>query len=131
MRYIKMKRKTLIVISLAASLSVSIVSLAGCKGKAELFGQAISDRTITPIRSIVMKPADYNDKTITIEGKITLECPAGGWFDLQQDAAVLYVDLHPTGFAIPQKVGSIVMAQGTIKLRENQPVMIGSGVEIK
>jgi hypothetical protein len=126
-----MKRKTLIVISLAAGFVISAVILAGCKGKAELFGQAISDRTITPIRSIVMKPADYNDKTITIEGKITLECPAGGWFDLQQDSALLYVDLHPTGFAIPQKVGSIVTVQGTIKLQENKPVLIGSGVEIK
>jgi starvation-inducible outer membrane lipoprotein len=126
-----MKTKTLTVISLAAAFAVSAVILAGCKGKPESFGQAISDKTITPIRAIVMKPADYSDKTITIEGKIILECPAGGWFDLQQDAALLHVDLHPTGFAIPQKVGSIVTVQGTLKIQESGPVLIGSGVEIK
>jgi hypothetical protein len=131
MRCRKMKRKTLTVISLAIGFAISAVVLAGCRSKAESFGQAISDRTITPIRSIVMKPADYNDKIVTVEGKITLECPAGGWFDLQQDSAILYVDLHPTGFAIPQKVGSIVTAQGTLKIQESGPVLIGSGVEIK
>ena len=126
-----MKTKTLIAISLAAAFAVSAVILAGCKGKPESFGQPISDKTITPIRSIVVKPADYNDKTVTIEGKITAECPAGGWFDLLQDSTLLYVDLHPTGIAIPQKVGSIVTVQGTIELRENKPVLVGSGVEIK
>ena len=126
-----MKRKTLIAISLAVCFAVSAVILAGCKGKPKSFGQAISDKTITPIRSIVMKPADYNDKIVTIEGKITAECPAGGWFDLQQDAALLHVDLHPTGFAIPQKVGSIVTVQGTLKIRDNTPTLIGTGVEIK
>ncbi len=126
-----MKTKTLTVISLAAGFAISAVILSGCKGKAEPFGQAITDKTITSIRSIVMKPADYSDKTITIEGKITRECPVGGWFDLQQDSAILYVDLHPSGFSIPQKVGKVVTVQGTIKLRDNQPTLIGSGVEIK
>jgi len=127
-----MKRKTLIAISLAVCFAVSAVILAGCKGKPKLYGQAISDKTITPIRSIVMKPADYNDKTVTVEGKITLECSTGCWFDLQQDAAVLYIDINPSGLAIPQKVGKTVMVQGTIKIRENnKPMLIGSGVEIK
>jgi starvation-inducible outer membrane lipoprotein len=125
-----MKRKTLIVISLAVCFAVSAVILAGCKSK--LFGQVISDKTITPIRSIVMKPADYNDKTVTVEGKITVECSTGCWFDLQQDAAVLHIDIEPSGLAIPQKVGKIVTVQGTIKIKENnKPMLIGSGVEIK
>jgi hypothetical protein len=126
-----MKRKTLIAISLAVCFAVSAVILAGCKGKPKSFGQAISDKTITPIRSIVMKPADYNDKTVTVEGKITLECSTGCWFDLQQDAAVLYIDINPSGLAIPQKVGKTVTVQGTIKIRDNKPMLIGSGVEIK
>jgi hypothetical protein len=103
----------------------------GCKSKPKTFGGAITDKTLTSIRSIVMKPADYNDKIITIEGKIIDECPAGGWFDLQQDSAVLYVNLHPTGFAIPQKVGSVVTVQGTLKVEDSKPTLVGSGVEIK
>lgn len=127
-----MKTKTLIALSLFISLAISAVILSGCKkSEPDLFGQAITDKTITPIRSIVMKPADYSDKTITIEGKIIRECPAGGWFDLQQDSAILYVDLHPSGFAIPQKVGETVTVQGALKLRDNQPVLVGSGVELK
>jgi hypothetical protein len=126
-----MKKKTLTVISLAAGFAISAIVLNGCKSKSASFGQAITDKTITPIRSVVMKPADYSDKTITIEGKITRECPVGGWFDLQQDSAILYVDLHPSDFSIPQKQGKTVTVQGTIKLRDNQPILIGSGVEIK
>ena len=126
-----MKRKTLTQISLAVILAASAFALISCKGKAEFFGQPVSDKTITPIKSIATAPADYNDKTVTVKGKIILECPAGGWFDLQQDAALLHVDLHPTGFAIPQKVGSIVTVQGTLKIQDNQPTLIGTGVEIK
>ena len=126
-----MRKKTLTQISLTVILAVSTFAFIGCKGKAESFGQPISDKTITSIKSIATAPADYNDKTVTVKGKIILECPAGGWFDLQQDAALLHVDLHPTGFAIPQKVGSIVTAQGTLKIKDNYPTLVGTGVEIK
>lgn len=126
-----MKPKILTQISLIVFLAALAFALVSCKGKVESFGQPITDKTITPIRSIAIAPADYNDKTITVEGKIILECPAGGWFDLQQDAALLHVDLHPTGFAIPQKTGSIVTAQGTLKIKDNYPTLVGTGVELK
>ncbi|MFA6175393.1 MAG: hypothetical protein WC765_02300 [Phycisphaerae bacterium] len=126
-----MKTKILTQISLAVILTALTFGLISCKGKPASFGEPISDKTITPIRSIATAPADYNDKNITVKGKIILECPAGGWFDLQQDAAILHVDLHPTGFAIPQKVGSVVTAQGTLKVKDNYPTLVGTGVEIK
>jgi len=127
-----MKTKILTRFSLAVILAASAFAITGCnKGETESFGQPISDKTITPIKSIATAPADYNGKTVTVKGKIILECPAGGWFDLQEGAALLHVDLHPTGFAIPQKVGSIVTAQGTIKLQANTPMLVGTGVEIK
>jgi len=126
-----MKKKNLTAISLGISFLIAIVVLTGCKSKAELFGQPIANKTTTPIKNIVMKPADYNDKTVTIEGKLTTECPSGCWFDLQQDAAVLRVDIAPSDLAIPQKVGSSAIVEGTVKVQDGQPVLIGTGVEIK
>lgn len=126
-----MKRKTLTAISITVCFLIATVALNGCKSKTESFGQPISDKATTPIRTIVMNPADYNDKTVTVEGKLTLECPSGCWFDLQQDAAVVRVDIAPSDLAIPQKVGSSAIVQGTIKVKDGQPVLIGTGVEIK
>jgi hypothetical protein len=126
-----MQTKTLTKISLAVILTASIFGLTSCKGKAESFGQPISDKTITPIRSIATAPADYNDKNITVKGKIILECPSGCWFDLQQDAAILRVDILPSNLAIPQKTGSTATVQGTLTIKDNKATLIGTGVEIK
>ncbi len=126
-----MKTKSLTQISLAVILATSAFTLISCKGKAGSFGQPVSDKTITSIKSIATTPADYNDKTVTVKGKIILECPSGCWFDLQQDTAVLRVNIEPSGLAIPQKIGSTATVQGTLKIQDNQPTLIGTGVEIK
>jgi hypothetical protein len=126
-----MKKKTLTRISLAVILAASTFALVNCKGKPASFGKPISDKTITPIRSIAIAPADYNDKNITVKGKIILECPTGCWFDLQQDAAILRVDILPSGLAIPQKTGSTATVQGTLTVKDNKATLVGTGVEIK
>jgi hypothetical protein len=127
-----MKTRILTRFSLAVILATWAFVITGCnKGEAESFGQPISDKTITPIKSIATAPADYNDKTVTVKGKIVLECPSGCWFDLQQDTAVLRVDIEPSGLAIPQKTGSTATVQGTLKIKDNKSTLIGTGVEIK
>jgi hypothetical protein len=117
---------------LVLSLLTLVITLPGCGRKeAKKYGQPISDYSLTPIDSILKDPQSFEDKTVTVQGKIITECPAGGWFDLADRATVIYVDLHPMGFAIPQRVGKIAIAQGKVLIRDNKPVIVGTGVEVK
>jgi uncharacterized protein YdeI (BOF family) len=109
-----------------------MLTLSGCGRKeAEKYGQQISDQTPTKTSAILTKPLDYDDKTVTIEGTIIRECPTGCWFDIKEQEGIIHVDINPSGFAIPQKIGKTVMVEGKVSVRDNQPIIIGSGVQIK
>lgn len=132
-RRIKMRNKNKInnVLLFLSVLSL-MLAFPGCGRKeAKKYGQQISDYSPTPISAILENAKSFEGKIVTIQGKIITECPAGGWFDLADGAAVIYVDLHPSVFAIPQVVGRNVMAQGKVLIRDNKPVIVGTGVEIK
>jgi hypothetical protein len=104
----------------------------GCwKKDADMYGEEISNHTITKVESILTSPENFEDKTVTVRGKIINECPSGCWFEVKEDTGILYVDLNPSGFAIPQKVNKEVIVEGKVSVRDNQPIMTGTGVEIK
>jgi hypothetical protein len=106
--------------------------LAGCsRKKAEAYGQEISERHVTKLNAILSQPDDFNGKMVTIEGKIVQECPTGCWFDIKDDVGMIHVDIKPSGFAIPQKVGKTVVVEGQVAVQNNQTILIGKGVEIK
>lgn len=109
-----------------------IFILSGCGRKEpKKYGQQITDYSLIPIDSVLTDAKSFEGKAVTVQGKIVTECPAGGWFDLADRAAVIYIDLHPEGFAIPQRIGKIAIAQGKVVIRDNKPVIVGTGVEIK
>jgi len=110
---------------------ISAAILVGCTAKKNTYGQHISGTTITGIGDILANPGQFNQKIVRIEGKIIEECPAGGWFILKDATGIIYVDLHPSYFAIPQAVGSNVTAEGTIKKDGPRIVVVGKGVQIK
>ena len=111
---------------------ILILQISGCgKKEADKFGQAIQNRSVTKIEAILKTPADFDGKTVTVQGKIIRECPTGCWFEVKENSAIIYVDLNPSGFAIPQKVGKTVTVEGRISVRNNQPMLVGTGVEIK
>ena len=117
-------------------IAMLIVSLAlvlvGCKDKGgEVYGNEISNRDATKLDAILTKPADFDGKTVTLQGKIIQVCPAGCWFDVKEDSAEIRVDINPSGFAIPQRAGKSVVVEGKISVKDNRPVLVGSGVEIK
>ena len=112
-------------------LSVAL-ALAGCGRKgADAYGQEISNRNMTKLNAILSQPDNFDGQTVTVEGKIVQECPTGCWFDIKGDAGMIHVDIQPSGFAIPQKVGKAVVVEGQISVKNNKPVLIGKGVEIK
>lgn len=69
-----------------------------------------------------------------MKGKITGECGSGCWFNLDDGTGVIYVDLSPNNFAIPQLQGSTVIVQGVIHIVSGDPVLyatsVASGAEV-
>ena len=109
-----------------------VFMLSGCgKKKSEQYGQQISSRDSTQINAVLKEPETFSGKTVTIEGKIVAECSTGCWFDVQGNGGAIHVDVKPSGFAIPQKVGKEVIVEGDVFLRNGQLTLIGKGVEIK
>ncbi|MFA5251127.1 MAG: hypothetical protein WC454_00880 [Phycisphaerae bacterium] len=127
----KIKNKINRVLLIAAALGL-ILTVYGCSKKdSGKYGQAISNRTLTKIGDILKDAKSFDGKTVTVEGKIITECPAGGWFDLAEQNVTIYVDLHPSDIAIPQMVGGRVMVEGKVLVRDNKPMIVGTGVELK
>ena len=114
-------------------LTLSLVlGLTGCGRKeAKTYGQEISDRNVTKLNAILSQPNNFDGKTVTVEGKIVQECPTGCWFDIRDDGGMIHVDIKPSGFAIPQKVGKTVIVEGQVSVQNNQAVLIGKGVEVQ
>lgn len=114
------------------SLSVLfvLVMAVGC-GKKEKFGENISKGEITKIGNILIYPKNYEGKIIRVEGEIMEVCPSGCWFNLKDETGVIYIDIMPSGFAIPQKVGRQATVEGKVITKEGKLMIIGKGVEIK
>jgi uncharacterized protein YdeI (BOF family) len=127
----KIKNKINRVLLIAAALGL-ILTIYGCSKKdSGKYGQSISNYTLTKIGDILKDAKSFDGKTATIEGKIVDECPAGGWFDVKDQTGVIYVDLHPSDVAIPQRVGGRVMVEGKVLVRDNKSMIVGIGVELK
>lgn len=123
--------KTIVAMALLIILSVAGLALVGCGAKTGVFGQPVSGTTITPIGDILARPEQFDKKTVLIEGRIIEECPAGGWFMLKDATGIIYVDIHPSYFAIPQAVGAEATAEGVVKKEGPRALVIGKGVRIK
>jgi len=100
-----------------------------CGSKKVNYGKEIPQNlTLTKIREILNASSQYKDKEVLISGKIISECGSGCWFFIQdENNDVIYVDLAPAKFAIPQLIGKEVLVYG--KVKENQ--IIGLGVKLK
>ena len=109
-----------------------MLSFSGCgKKETDKYGQEISNHTITKVEAILTEPEKFDGKNVTVQGKIIRECHTGCWFEVKEDAGIIYIDLNPSGFAIPQKVGKTATVEGKVSIRNNQPMIVGKGVEIK
>ena len=113
-----------------AVVSLLIATLAGCGG-GEKYGAEITTNETTKVGDILARPDEFDGKTVRIQGEITRECPTGCWLDVKDDTGAAYVDLGPSGFAIPQEVGSQVTVEGRVFKRKERTIIVGKGVEIK
>ncbi len=67
------------------------------------------------VRQLIDGGEKYAGQMISLTGQISLECPEGCWFFLDDGTGKIYVDLKPAGLTIPQKVGSRVTLRGKTK----------------
>jgi len=105
--------------------------LTGCGQKEKLFGQKITEEAFTPIGDILSNPGGFQAKPVKIQGRVTDVCPSGGWFFLKDKTGIIYVNLHPSYFAIPQVRGSEAIAQGRVRKEGTEIEVIGEGVQLK
>ena len=123
---------TIIVIALNLLL---IAILVGCgagnkAGSKAQYGKPIpADLAVTTAKQILDNPQNYEGKDVLVSGKITSECPSGGWVWLKDNTGEIYVNMHPTNVFIPQKVGSTVKAMGKVVLESGRAQIIGYGLE--
>jgi hypothetical protein len=112
--------------------------VAGCGGKtggtakSNAYGKAIpTDMAVTTAREITSNPQGWEGKDVLVAGKITSECPSGGWVWVQDSTGQVYVNMHPTNVYIPQHVNGGVRAMGKVVLESGQPSVVGYGLELK
>ena len=116
--------------ALLAAIAMLPVALASCGG-GDVYGEPMSSAEITPVAEILADPAGFDGEQVKLEGEIGNECPTGCWFELRDGASSIHVDIAPHGLAIPQKQGSVVTVEGTLKVTDSRLMLIGKGVEIR
>ena len=126
-------RNTILPLHMAVVLALILagtVVIAGCTSQqpAPVSGNPIGLTTNVKTGEILKNPAAFNGTTVIVQGKITSECGSGCWFMLDDGTGVLYTDLAPNNFAIPQMQGSVVTVTGTIGIRNGDPVLLATNV---
>jgi len=125
-------------IALGLVILVVAAVVVGCGGgakagaKSNAYGKAIpADMAVTTAREIVNNPQAWEGKDVLVAGKITSECPSGGWVWVQDSTGQVYVNMHPTNVFIPQHVNRGVRAMGKVVLESGQPSVVGYGLALK
>ena len=127
----KLSRKHLIIISLV--LLTTTIFISACAKKVG-YGQKTTATTTTTATQVKVKDIlskAYTGKDVSFEGKITLECGSGCWFNLEDGTGKVYVDLLPSNFAIPQWVGKSVVVNGKVIEEDGELKVIAKGVTLK
>ncbi len=101
------------------------------KANSNAYGKAIpTDMAVTTAREIITNPQAWEGKDVLLAGKITSECPSGGWVWVQDSTGQIYVNMHQTNVFIPQHVNGGVRAMGKVVLESGQPSVAGFGLEL-
>ena len=125
-------------VALALTVLVAVAVVVGCgaktggTAKSNAYGKAIpADMAVTTAKEILSSPQAWEGKDVLVAGKITSECPSGGWIWLRDSTGQVYVNMHPTNVFIPQAVGKTVRAMGKVVLESGQPSVVGYALELK
>lgn len=125
-------------VGLTLILVVVAAVVVGCGGgkpgtaRTATYGKPIpADMAVTTAKEIVANPAAWEGKDVLVAGRITSECPSGGWIWVKDETGDIYVNMHPTNVFIPQAVGRNVRAMGKVILESGQPQVVGYGLTLQ
>lgn len=114
---------------LAAVVAVAAGCGGGKAGKDDAYGRAIpADIAVTTAAAIHADPAAFEGQEVLVAGRITSECPSGGWVWINDGTGDIYVDMHPTNVFIPQRVGRNVRALGRVVVESGRARVVGEGL---
>jgi Domain of unknown function (DUF4920) len=102
-------------------------------GKSNRFGKS-TGMTVTSIEEIQKNPEKYLNQVVTIDGKITRECPETGcWWYVQDKTGEMRVDSKRGGFSLPLKhAGHMIRATGiAVKTESGELQIAASGAELR
>ncbi len=115
---------------LAALLAAVWETGCGSAKQAPVYGREIpGDMPVTTAAEIMARPEAFEGKDVLVSGKVTSECPSGGWIWVRDESGDIYVNMHPTNVFIPQKVGTNVRAMGKVVLESGSAQVVGYGLE--
>jgi len=127
MRYVALGLTVLVVAAVVVGCGAKKAGTA----KSNAYGKAIpADMAMTTAKEILTNPQAWEGKDVLVAGKITSECPSGGWVWVQDSTGQVYVNMHPTNVFIPQHAGKNVRAMGKVVLESGQPSVVGYGLEL-
>jgi hypothetical protein len=121
--------------SISVALFLAALLSSGCDKQAGHtdYGAGIDESNLTPIKSILDNPGDFQGKTVTVKGVIASVCPSSGCFlRLGAGSVQIMVDLEKSGFNVPpgQNVGHLAYATGVVTPGGNEVKIDGTGVRI-
>jgi hypothetical protein len=102
-------------------------------GRQNRFGKS-NGTTVTSIADLQKSPGTYMNRVVTIDGKITRECPSSGcWWYVNDGTGEMRVDSKRGGFALPLKrEGHMVRTTGiAVKMEGGEMQIAASGAELR
>ena len=120
-------------ISIFIIIMLALLGFTGCSSNSsepvEKYGVDIVETEVTSIKEILTNSNIYLNQTVRLEGKITKECPSGCWFFIEDTTGTIFIDINPSGIAIPPRVGSRVIVEGVVINKNGRTSVVGKGVE--
>ena len=117
------------VLSISVAFVLALVSLVSLRAQgAQTYGDGVSLKDTTPLAQVIEKPADFEGKTVRVEGTVTAVCMhMGCWMALTPDAgsnnSTMLIKVDDGVIVFPSSVkGKRAAAQGVIE-------RIGAGTE--
>ena len=115
---------------LLAGMLIATILITGCTSQ-PISGETTSTPALpgsVSVGEIVKLPFAYDGKVVVVKGKIASECGSGCWFMLDDGTGIIYVDLAPNNFAIPQLQGSTVTVKGVIHVSKGDPTLYATNI---